>query len=363
MNFQTKKERMLMIDSCNKVTFKIQTRSHASKKLSVLMAFLSITSFAEVPAKSAEKAITIYAYANEDLIKPLFEAYTKHSGTKVNYVIEKGAVLLERLKAEGAASPADIYLDVDAGNLWNSAQSGVLSPIQSKELEKIPASYRDSQGRWFGFSLRARTIFYNPEKVSEKDLKDYQDLSLPKWKSKLCLRSSSSVYNQSLMTSMIERYGEKESEKIAKGWSDNLATTPFSSDSVLLKAIDSGTCQIGIANTYYFAKLIKENPAIKVKVFFPASKNGGVHVNVRGGGVVATSKNKVEAQKFLEWMIGAEAQKIFSSANLEFPILTGVPIDPVLLAWGKFSIENFKLQLAGEKQKVAVMLMDKAGYK
>jgi iron(III) transport system substrate-binding protein len=308
--------------------------------------------------------LTIYAYATEDLIRPIFEQYTQQTGVKINYVIDKGPVLIERLKAEGENSPADILMVVDAGNLWLATQSDLLAPLKSKVIEKnIPAYLRDSQNRWIGISQRARTIFYNPEKVNAEELQSYEDLADSKWKKRVCLRTSNNVYNQSLVASFIESKGSKKTESILKGWITNLAAPVFSSDTLLLQAIDAGQCDIGIANTYYYGRLLANNPNFKAKIFWPDQKKQGVHINVRGAGVTTHSKNKELAQKFLEWSTEPLAQKLLAEMNFEFPIHKDAELHPIVSGFGKFKSDSMPLYKTGENQRAAVQLMDRVGYK
>lgn len=316
-------------------------------------------------AKSPGKALMVYAYATEDLIRPIFDEFTQSSGIQIQYVIDKGPVLIERLKAEGEKTPADILMVVDAGNLWLATEQGLLAPLKSTVIEKeIPANLRDPQGRWIGISQRARTAFYNPKKVSPTELSTYEDLASSKWKGRLCLRSSNNIYNQSLVASMIYHLGESETEKIIKGWVANLATPPFSSDTLLLKAIDSGQCDIAIANTYYFGRLLSENINLNAKLFWlNQSKSRGVHVNIRGAGITAHSRQKDLAQKFLEWTTQAKYQKRLADMNFEFPIRKGVELHPIVKNFGDFQADAMPLIQTGVLQQAAVKLMDRAGFK
>lgn len=312
----------------------------------------------------AAKKLVIYSSRKSQHIKPVLDAYEKKTGTKIELLTDKGPVLIERIKAEGNQSPADILLTVDAGNLWLADQKHVLTAVHSEKLKKnVRRELRDADNHWFGFSVRARTLFYNPKKVKKSELVSYEDLASPKWKGRLCLRTSKKVYNQSLVASLIDRHGEEKTEKIVKGWVNNLAVPVFANDTNLLKAIDSGQCQVGIANSYYFGRLQKKNPKLNVKVFWPNQKKGGVHVNVSGGGVTAASKRKEEAKKFLEWLSEGEAQGMFASLGYEFPANKKVAKDPLVAKWGSFKEDSFDLNLAGMLQSQAVKVMDRAGYK
>ena len=206
---------------------------------------------AVTPALASD--LVIYSARADNLLKPIVAKYEQQTGVKIKLVNDKAGVLIEKIKAEGANTPADLLITVDGGNLWQAAQENILRPVNSKVLEtNIPPQFQDPQNRWFGMSVRARTIFYNPTKINPSQLSTYADLSTPKWKGKLCLRTSDNVYNQSLVATMIHHNGLPQTERILKGWVSNLATAPFANDTALLEAIDAGRCDVGIANTYYY---------------------------------------------------------------------------------------------------------------
>lgn len=307
--------------------------------------------------------IVVYSARKEHLVKPLFDAYEKKTGVKIKYTTDKEAPLIARLKAEGPRSPADIFFTVDAGNLWYASEQGILQPIKSPILEKnIPAYLRDPKNRWFSFSVRARTIAYSTERVKPNELGGYWDLGSKKWKGRLCLRTSKKVYNQSLVAMLISEKGAAKTEALIKDWVRNLATKVFSNDTSLLKAIDAGQCDLGLVNTYYFARLQKENPKIKVALHFPSKANGGVHENVSGAGITKHAPHKEAAVKFLEWLSGPEAQAIFASLNMEFPVMDGVDAHPIVAAWGSYEANEMNVSKAGKLQAEAIKLMDRAGY-
>lgn len=312
----------------------------------------------------AHAELVVYSARNEQLIKPLFDAYTKETGVPVKFVTDKEGPLMQRLKAEDQNSPADLFITVDAGNLWQAANENLLSPVKSAVLEKnIPAHLRDPQNRWFGLSVRARTIFYNPQKVKPTQLSTYEDLADPKWKNRLCLRTSKKVYNQSLVAMMIAEHGEPKAEQIVKGWVDNLATDVFADDTKLLEAIGAGQCDVGIANTYYFGRLIEKQPGLPVAIFWPNQKAKGVHINVSGAGVTRYAKDRPGAIKLLEWLSSDKAQNLFADVNLEYPANPRVKTDPTVAAWGSFKANPLNVTKAGELQAAAVKLMDRANYK
>lgn len=308
--------------------------------------------------------VVVYSARSEQLIKPLFDAYTKETGVEIKFITDKEGALMERLKAEGANTPADILLTVDAGNLWAASKEGLLKPVQSKTLnDNVPAHLRDPGNQWFGLSVRARTIFYNTRKLKRADLSSYEDLGDPKWKGRLCLRTSKKVYNQSLVAMMIAEHGEAKAEEIVKSWVANLVTDPFPDDTKMLEAIAAGQCDVGIANTYYYGRLMDKKPSLPLGIFWPNQQGSGVHVNVSGAGVVKHAKHEKEAVALLEWLSSTKAQNLFADENMEYPGNPAVKADHVVAGWGSFKQNSMNLAKAGELQAAAVKLMDRAGYR
>ncbi len=313
---------------------------------------------------SGKNEIVVYSARKEHLIKPLFDTYTQKTGNKIEYITGKEGALLERLKAEGKNTPADMLITVDAGNLWHAAQEGVLQPVDSSILAKaIPKNLKDPDNNWFGLSVRARTIVYNTEKVNPTELKSYEDLAADRWKGKLILRTSKKVYNQSLVASLIAKHGEEETSKIVSGWVNNLAAAPFSNDTKALEAVAAGLGEVAIVNTYYFGRLMKEKPELPLAIFWPNQDSDGVHMNVSGAGIVANADNKEGAQKLLEWLAGKEAQATFAGLNMEFPANPAIEPDPLVADWGSFKGSPLNVALYGKLQGQAIILMDKVGYK
>lgn len=312
--------------------------------------------------------VVVYSARAEQLIKPLFDAYTKETGVQIKFITGGEGPLMERLKAEGQNSPADLLLTVDAGNLWQAAQQDLLRPITSKTLQdNVPAHLRDPGNAWFGLSVRARTLVYNTAKVKPADLVSYEDLADPKWKGRLCLRTSKKVYNQSLVAMMLTEHSEPKTEAIVKGWVNNLATTPFPDDTKALEAVANRQCDVTVVNTYYFGRLMEKNPALPLAIFWPnqhlIGKDAGVHVNVSGAGVTRHAKNAAGAQKLIEWLSSEKAQNLYADGNLEYPVNPRVKPDPVVAAWGNFKPSRINVKDAGSLQAQAVKLMDRAGYK
>jgi iron(III) transport system substrate-binding protein len=326
------------------------------KYLTILTFLFSSVAFAD---------LTVYTSRKEHLVKDIFKQFEKETSIKVNYRTGKAGALIQTIKTEGNQSPADLFMTVDAGNLWFAAKEGILESTQSKVLTKnIPSHLKDAKNNWFGLSVRARTIAYNHKKVKDGELISYEDLATKKWKGRLCLRTSKKVYNQSLVAMLIDELGYKNAKKVVSGWVENNVEI-FSNDTSVLKAIAAGQCDVGIVNTYYFGRLIKKDPKLPLKLFWPNQKNSyGVHVNVSGAGIVKTSKNKKEALKLLEWLSSGKAQGSFASINMEYPANSTIKNDPVVSKWGTFkSNSTFQLTKAGVLQKDAIKLMNEVNYK
>jgi iron(III) transport system substrate-binding protein len=312
------------------------------------------------PAAAAE--LVVYSsrhYPSE----PAFDTFTQRTGIALRRFQGSDAELFERLRAEGSGSPADVLITVDAGNLWNAARAGLLAPVDSRVLAaNIPAHLRDGQGRWFGLTVRARTIMYAPARVRPEELSTYAALGDPRWKGRLCLRSSTHVYNQSLLAAMIRRQGEARTEEIVRGW---MANQPIliAGDTKILEAIAAGQCDVGVTNTYYLARLLAKDPAFPVRPFWADQAGPGVHVNVSGGGVTAHARHRAEAIRFLEFLSSPDAQALFATASLEYPANPAVPPAPLLRGWGTFRMDDVALGAVGELQPAATRLADRAGYR
>ena len=310
------------------------------------------------------EVVTIYSSRNEQLIKPLLDKYTEETGVKIELVTDKTGPLMARLQAEGKNTPADMLLTVDAGNLWQASEQGLLQPVSSEILDaNVPAKYRDPKGQWTGLSLRARTIFYDPSKVDASQLSTYADLADPKWKGKLCLRTSNSVYNQSLVASMMENLGEEKTEQVIRGWVANLATDVFSDDTSMLEAVAAGQCEVAVANSYYYGRIFDEKPDFPVQIFWANQDTTGTHVNISGAGVIANSDNPSGALKVMEWLSSDAAQGIYAGSDKEFPVKEGVDKSELLKSWGEFKQDSINVQKFGALQTQAIQMMDKAGYK
>ena len=322
-----------------------------------------------VSANVLAEEVNVYSAREEQLIKPLLDAFSKDTGIKVNLVTGDDDPLLERLKREGANSPADVLITADAGRLYRATQNGSLQAIQSATLNQaVPANLRDPENRWFGLTYRARVIFYNKDKVKPTELSTYEALADPQWQGRVCVRSSNSIYNQSLLASMIQADGIAQAENWAKGLVNNFARAPSGGDRDQIKAVAAGQCDVALANTYYYAQMLygkdasQKAAASKVGLFWPNQNNRGTHINVSGAGVTTSAKNKENAVKLLEYMVLDDAQRWYSSTNGEFPVKPGITASPELQSWGNFKRDPVNLSVLGKNNAQAVMLMDKAGW-
>jgi iron(III) transport system substrate-binding protein len=316
------------------------------------------------PALAAGEPLVVYTARKYQLVETLFQEYAKERGIEVKSVTDDGAPLIQRLTAEGANSPADVFITVDAGDLWRATEAGLLQPVKSQALESaIPAHLRDPEGNWFGLAVRARTIAYATARVKPADLSTYAALADPRWKGKLCLRSGKAVYNQSLVAMFINDMGEAATEKMLRGWVANLATEPFANDTLMLKAMAAGQCDVGITNSYYLGRLQHEQKDFPVQIFWADQAGKGTHVNISGGGVAKHAKNRTEAVRFLEWLASPAIQQRFAAANFEFPANDGVEPLPEVKAWGTFKPNTTNVGLIGKTQPQAVMLIDRAGWR
>lgn len=318
----------------------------------------------------AAETVNVYSAREEQLIKPLLDAFTKDTGIQVNLITADDDPLLERLKREGTNSPADLLITADAGRLYRATEQGSLQAIQSPKLQQaIPAHLRDPQNRWFGLTYRARVIFYNKATVNPQELSSYENLADPKWKGRICVRSSTSIYNQSLLASMIASKGVTAAETWAKGLVNNLAKPPNGGDRDQIKAVAEGQCDLALANTYYYAQMLyggdaaQKAAAQKVGIFFPNQADRGTHINISGAGVAASAPNKANAVKLLEYMVLDDAQRWYSTTNGEYPVKANIPAADQLQAWGKFKTDALNLSLLGRYNQAALIMMDKVGWK
>lgn len=321
-----------------------------------------------LPAQAVEE-INIYSARKEALIEPLLDKFSKKYDVKVNLVTGDADALLQRLQSEGKNSPADILITTDAGRLHRAKEAGVLQPVESEILNtSIPAHYRDPEGEWFGLSLRARVIMYAKDRVKPEELSTYEALADKQWEKRLCVRSSSNIYNQSLVASLIVADGAEKTEAWAKGIVNNFAKPPAGGDRDQIKAVAAGVCDVALANTYYLGGMTQDDDeqqaaAARVGVFWPNQGDRGAHVNVSGAGLTKYAPNKEVAVKLLEYLVSDDAQAWYAEKNFEFPVKPGVAISEVLKAWGEFKADTLNLSKLGELNPDAVRLMDRAGWR
>ncbi len=317
-----------------------------------------------------EQVVNIYTARHYEVDDVLYQKFTQETGIKVNVVKGKAEELIERLKREGQSTPADLFITVDGGVLNNAKQSGVLQPVTSAVIdENVPKQFRDKDNEWIGLSTRARVIVYSKDRVKPEQLSTYEDLASDKWKGKVLVRSSTSLYNQSLLASLIELNGEQKAEEWAKGIVNNLARAPEGGDRDQAKAIVAGVGDVAIMNTYYFGQLLYSKDPEEVKVaeqlgvFFPNQDTTGTHLNISGVGLVKHSKNKENAVKLIEFLTGEEAQALMSKENYEFPVNPKAQKPELLQSWGEFKAQQIDFAKLGEHNKKALEIMNKVGWK
>ena len=341
-------------------------------KFLTLTAIASLLLAAGVSAFADEKEVNLYSARKENLIKPLLEKFTDKTGVKVNLVTNGADALLKRLKSEGLNSPADVLITTDAGRLYRAKEAGVIRPVESDVLnETVPANLRDPESYWFGLSLRARPIFYVKGKVDPSELSTYEALNNEKWEGRLCIRSSSNIYNQSLVASMIASDGLEKTQEWANGFVKTFAQPPKGGDRDQIKAAAAGICDIAIANTYYYGGMLNSNDedqieaANKVAIFWPnqGKDERGTHVNVSGIAMTKAAKNVDNAKLLMEFLVGVEAQAFYAQANNEYPVRVGSESTETLKSWGEFKADELNLSVLGENNSDAVKLMDRAGWK
>lgn len=322
-------------------------------------------------ALAQDNVVNIYSSRHYQTDEALYTGFTKQTGIKVNRIEAGEDALIERIRNEGARSPADVLVTVDAGRLWRAEQLGLFQPVRSKVLEaRIPESFREPGGHWFGFSMRARVIAYNKEKVRPAEIQTYEDLADPKWKGRLCMRSSTNIYNLSLMGALIDHLGEQKAEAWAKAVRANLAQDPKGGDTDQLKAVAAGQCDVTVSNQYYYARLARSDKpderkiAERVGVVFPNQKTWGAHVNISGAGVLKHAPHREAAVKFLEYLASDEAQRYFADGNNEWPVVANVKLDnPVLNAFGEFKRDRLNVAVLGRNQPNSQKIYDRVAWK
>ena len=316
-------------------------------------------------AKANAGQVNIYSSRHYNTDEQLYDGFTEQTGIKINLIEGKDDELIERIKSEGVNSPADILITVDAGRLWRAAEAGIFAPVESEILEeKIPENLQDPENRWFGYSKRARVIVYNKDKVDPSQLSTYEDLTDPKWKGKFIVRSSSNIYNQSLVAGTIEEKGEEATAEWIEGLVANFARPPQGNDTSQIEDVAAGVADITLANTYYLARY-ENNPEVfeKVGVFFPNQDDRGTHVNISGAGLLKNAPNRENAIAFLEYLASPEAQEFFALGNNEYPAVEGTPLNPVVESFGEFKDDTTNVSAYGKNNAAAVKIMDRSGWK
>lgn len=318
-----------------------------------------------------EQVLNLYSSRHYQTDEALYSNYTRQTGIRINRIEAPEDALIERLRNEGAASPADVLVTVDAGRLWRAQQMDLLQPVRSPALEaRIPPQLRHPAGLWFGFSTRARVIVYNREAIPTGAVRNYEDLADPKWKGKVCMRSSSSIYNLSLMSALIAHHGEQQAENWARGVVANFARAPKGGDTDQIRAVAAGECALTLANTYYYARLMKSQKpdereaAARTGVVFPNQQEHGAHLNISGAGVLKNAPHRDAALKFLEYLASDDAQRTFADGNNEFPAVAAVRTDnAALAAFGAFKSDALNVSALGANQPAAQKAYDRAGWR
>ena len=332
--------------------------------------FLIISAFYIMPVFAGSEEVNIYSARKGYLIKPLLNAFEKNTNIKVNIISGKAKALQKRIEQEGRNTRADILLTVDAGNLYKAKYSNLLMKIKSNKLEKLVPEYlRDKDGYWYGLSIRSRVIMYNPKKVTKKDLSTYENLSNSKWKGRICIRSSSNIYNQSLLASLISHLGKQKSQDWALGVVNNFSRKPKGNDRTQMTSVVLGQCDITLANTYYLGKWISSEKkkerkyAKKISVFFPNQEDRGAHINISGAAVVRYSKNYKNAIKLLEFLASDDAQELYAKSNHEYPIRDNINVSDIVQSWGyPFKKDKLNLEELGKNNNLAVQIFDKVNW-
>jgi iron(III) transport system substrate-binding protein len=320
-------------------------------------------------ARADAGEVNVYSARHYPSDQTLFDMFTKETGITVNAIQGVAEELMQRQQMEGDSSPADVLITVDAGNLWRATNASLLQPIQSEILDKeIPANLRHPDNLWFSFSTRARVILRDKNKVNDGDITTYEALADPKWQGKVLITTSNSIYNQSLLASIIEADGSEKAEAWAKGLVGNLARKPEGADTEQVLALAAGVGEVAVSNSYYYGRLLGRDEETRKKldhigIVFPNQDGRGAHINVSGGGVAAYAPNKANAVKFLEFLISPEAQKVFADANYEFPIRAGVPPIDIVQQWGRFKTDPVNVSALGKNNAEAVRIMDRAGWR
>ncbi len=338
-----------------------------SMPLRVLARLAALGLIAASGSAFAQGEVNVYSYREQKLIQPMFDAFTRETGIKVN-VISASSGLEQRIAAEGANSPADILLTVDVARLQDAVNAGITQPIKSDLLDRtVPAEYRDPNGAWYGISMRARVIYASKERVKQDSI-SYEELADPKWKGRICIRSGQHMYNNALFAAYLAHYGEAQTEEWLKGVKANLAQKPSGGDREVARDIAAGKCDIGLGNTYYWA-LMNDKEADKkawadaTKVILPTfRKSGGTHVNLSGVVLARNAPNKANAMKLIEWLLSENAQHMYADMNYEYPMRKGIRINPTIAGYGEINPDRLPVARIADHKKAAATLVDRIGF-
>lgn len=338
--------------------------------MTVLKKILVAAALSAAIFPSLAEEVNVYSARKEALIKPILDEFTKKTNIKVNLVTGKADALISRLASEGDLSPADVLITTDVGRLHRAKSQNLLQSVNSKALtSSIPANLRDPENQWFGLTLRARPIMYVADRVDPKTLSTVEALASDEWAGRVCIRSSSNIYNQSLVAAMIAQKGQDSVQNWANDFVKSFARPPKGGDRDQIKAAVAGICDVAVANTYYLAGMLSDTDsknhdiASQVNVFWPNQDGRGAHVNISGAALTKFAPNKTSAEKLLAFMVTKEAQEWYAQTNHEYPVVEGVKWSPILEGFGRFKAEQVELQKVGQLNKQAVQLMDRAGWK
>ena len=329
---------------------------------------LILTCFTSVQTISNE--VNIYSARQEALIKPLLDKFSESTSIKVNLVTGKGDALLTRLINEGENSPADLLVTVDAGRLYRAQQADVLKPIDSAAISRlVPDNLKSSDNMWVGLSIRARVIIYSKDRVDAEDLASYESLANEQWLGKICIRSSSNIYNQSMVAGMIAQNGLEKTEQWLQRFTANFARRPAGGDRDQIKAVAAGECDLAVANSYYLGHMLnspdasQRSAAEKVSLFWPNQEDRGAHINISGAGITKSSKNTLNAERLIAFLASDESQRWYAERNNEFPIRENIEVSSILKSWGPFRADKINVTQLGEYNSEAIKAMDRAGWK
>ena len=329
---------------------------------------LILTCFTSVQTISNE--VNIYSARQEALIKPLLDKFSESTSIKVNLVTGKGDALLTRLINEGENSPADLLVTVDAGRLYRAQQADVLKPIDSAAISRlVPDNLKSSDNMWVGLSIRARVIIYSKDRVNAEDLASYESLANEQWLGKICIRSSSNIYNQSMVAGMIAQNGLEKTEQWLQRFTANFARRPAGGDRDQIKAVAAGECDLAVANSYYLGHMLnspdasQRSAAEKVSLFWPNQEDRGAHINISGAGITKSSKNTLNAERLIAFLASDESQRWYAERNNEFPIRENIEVSSILKSWGPFRADKINVTQLGEYNSEAIKAMDRAGWK